>query len=202
MPMRAFRPTAGLAGIAATVLVAPVLLATAALAQQAPAPTKLAAPAPVPKSRYAGLSFESKVGSFKMLGAGDVPAQGKLTINFTGTVLVSGPEPTAKITTSGNVLREINDVKRGKIVYHGTGTLVVDGSVRAVQFFGRNLKGRFFGQAIFRLYGEFDKDLNTGTYQFDGSQDVRPWGTGGGTFSVPSIEQATPKPRVRINPGS
>lgn len=151
------------------------------------------------KPIFGGLTFKTNVGSFKLLGAGEVPASGKLTIKFKGTVLVSGAGNDTKVTTSGKVLREINDTKTMKSVYHGEGTLVVDGKVRAVQFFGRDLDGRFYGMGIFRLYGEFDKDLNTGTYKFDGDE-TKIWGTGGVTCAVPSLEQATPKPIIKIVP--
>lgn len=158
-----------------------------------------AKPADTKKPIQGGLSFETGVGSFKLLGAGEVPATGKLTIKFKGTVLVSGAVDGTKVTTTGKVLKEIDDKKHGKSVYHGEGTMVVDGKVRAVQFFGRELDGRFFGTGIFRLYGEFDKNLNTGTYKYDGDE-TKPWGTGGVTLAVPSLEQATPKPVIKIVP--
>jgi hypothetical protein len=190
MVMRPFRLTVGVAGMAVL-----GLLVASAVAQQKPATG--ATKTPEAKPLYAGLDFQSNVGSFKLLGAGDTPAMGKLTFSFTGTVLVSGLEKGSKVTTSGNVRREINDTKHNKAVYHGTGTMTVDGRVRAVQFFGRDVKAKFFGQGIFRLYGEFDKNLGTGTYKYAGSTEVRPWGTGGMTLAVPSLEQATPKPRIR-----
>ncbi len=114
--------------------------------------------------------------------------------------MVSGATKTTKLGTSGNIRRELVDAKRNKQVYHGTGTMTIDGPVKAVQFFGRNVKARYFGTGIFRLYGEFDKKLETGFYQYDGSPERRPWGTGGMTVVVPSPEQATPKPKIRINP--
>ncbi|MGV3619025.1 MAG: hypothetical protein ACO1SV_27170 [Fimbriimonas sp.] len=194
--MRAFRLSAGLVGV-----VAAGLLVNLATAQQA-APTTPAKPSTtVPASAYKGLTFSTNVGSFKLLGGGDVPPQGKLTIQFTGTVLVSGLYKDGKVTTSGNVLREIHDTKNGKTVYHGTGSLVLEGKAKAVQFFGRNLKGRFFGQGIFRLYGEFDKNLETGFYEYDGVPGKLDWGTGGRTVEVPGRDQVKPPSKVRINPG-
>lgn len=183
-------------------LVAGVLVVSVAatvMAQQTPVATTKPADSKEPEVK-GGMDFKANVGSFKLLGAGDVPAKGKLTFDFNGTVLVSGAEKTTMIVASPGVRREINDVKHNKAVYHGRGKMTIDGPVRAVQFFGRDLKARFYGRGIFRLYGEFDKNLDTGSYKLDGNQEARPWGTGGVTLTVPSIEQATPKPTVKIVP--
>lgn len=156
-------------------------------------------PAPDPATiERGGVNFQTSVGSFKMLG-GNGPAIGKLKMSFTGTVLVSGMEKGSKIETSPSIRLEIDDAKMGKKVYHGKGTLTFDGGARAIQFFGRDLKARFEGNGVIRIYGEFDKKLETGTFQYDGSTEITPWGTGGSQISVPSIEQKTPKPRLRLN---
>ena len=125
MTMRALRPSAGLLGIAALGLVACV-----AKAQYA-SPNLNEKPKTPPNLKY-GVNFETKVGSFK-IKSGVHPATGTLKMDFTGTVLVSGLEPGAKVTVTPGVRREIHDTKHNKTVYHGTGTLTFTGAARAIQ---------------------------------------------------------------------
>lgn len=191
MTMRALRPLAALSGAAAV-----GLIASYAVAQGVPnAPHK-----PLdPKAPMHGVNFETRVGSFKIKSGAD-PATGKLTMNFTGTVLVSGLEPGSKVTVSPGVRREIYDTKHNKAVYHGTGTLTFEGKTRAIQWFGKNLKARFVGVAILQFYGEFDNNFNTGTFKYDGIAEEGMWGTGGRQITVPHADQVKPAPKVRINP--
>lgn len=130
------------------------------------------------------LWFETNVGSFKILPRGQVIPSGKLTLSFTGSVLIS--EMKGSIVPEGNVRREYFNEKRGKQVWFGTGKLTIDGNFRAVQWFGRNLKGFFNGNGFFRLYGEFDKQLETGNYWFD-PKDKKYWGTYGTNVQVPEV---------------
>lgn len=191
MTMRALRPLAGLFGVAAVGLVA-----SYAVAQTAPdAPHK-----PLdPKTPMYGVNFETTVGSFKIKHGAD-PATGKLTMSFTGTVLVSGMEPGSKVTVTPGIRREINDPKHNKVVYHGTGTLTFEGRTSAIQWFGKNLKARFVGVAIIQFYGEFDNKFNTGTFKYDKINQEGMWGTGGRQITVPHADQAKPEPKVRIKP--
>lgn len=195
MTMRALRPSAGFLGIAAFGLVACI-----AHAQQPTTPSNPDTPKTAPNLKY-GVNFETKVGSFK-IKSGVHPATGKLKMDFTGTVLVSGLEPNTKVTVSPGIRREIHDTKHNKTVYHGTGTLTFDGAARAIQWFGKNMKARFQGEAIIMLYGEFDSKFNTGTYKYDNIDRVNPWGTGGSTISVPNKDQVIFAPKVVINPDS
>jgi len=146
-------------------------------------------------------NFQTSVGSFKLEGSDETPPKGRLTINFRGSVLVSGLRPGGKITPKGNVRLEMDDKRYNKKVYFGQGQLVVEGTVRAVQFFGRDLKGRYEGgTGNFRLYGEFDKKLETGTHWFEGETERTPWGTGGPTIPVPRQDLAQAPTKVRVNP--
>jgi len=144
------------------------------------------------------LNFESKIGSFKAMGT-DNPAHGLLQITFSGTVLVSGLN--GKVAMEGNIIKEYDDAPHKKQVYHGTGKMTVDGDFTGIQFFGKDLKGRFVGVSIFRLYGEFDKDLNTGSFWYDGG-DKRDWGTGGMQLPVPGYApnafKQRPVPTVKV----
>lgn len=202
MTMRAIRPTVGLACLTAVATVP--LLAFAQDPAPKAAPLKLTPP---PGQRYAGLDFQSRVGSFKFVPPSeDLVSQGELKMSFTGTVLLSGLEPGSTIEVSSGVRKEFDsDTMKGdvykkmkRVVYHGTGTLRFYGKARAIQFFGRDMKAHFFGLGILRLYGEFDKNLETGTYKYAGSETTDAWGTGGRNLVIPSREQATPKPRVKV----
>jgi hypothetical protein len=125
------------------------------------------------KERYGTMYLTTKVGSFKILGVAQKPAEGHLEISFTGTLLVNG---TPKITPSGNLRVEFNKPERKQIAYHGTGKLVIDGKYDAIQWFGRDMNATWTGFGIVRLVGEFDKDLNTGQYWYsDNPNDKRSW---------------------------
>jgi len=157
-----------------------VVAATALVLGQGQSNAATAAAAP--KLEHATLNFESKVGSFKLLGANDVPAEGSLVFSFRGTVLVSGLQGT--VTPSGNVRKEYDNAVHKKTIYHGDGKLAINGKVSGVQFFGRDLNAKFDGWGIVRLFGEFDKNLDTGSYWFaDGVK--KPWGSGGLPVYVP-----------------
>lgn len=149
------------------------LLSSVALAQSAP-------PAQKPPAREMGhVYFRTAIGSFKILdGIGDVE------FSFTGTVLISQLKGT--VSTSGNVRVEHKDATR--TVYFGTGSIKVSGEFRAIQWFGKNLSGSWRGNGVMRLFGEFDKNLNTGEYWYaDRPNEVKPWYSGGMTIFVPEL---------------
>lgn len=129
--------------------------------------------------------FSTNVGSFKILSRGDTIPSGDLSMTFTGSVLVS--ELKGSITPEGNVRREYNNKEKGKEVWFGTGKLTIKGSFRAVQWFGRNLTAKFSGNGFIRLYGEFDKNLDTGSYWFD-PKEKKFWGNYGTGFGVPEVK--------------
>lgn len=128
------------------------------------------------------LWFETNVGSFKILPRGDVLPSGNLTMSFTGSVLISNLK--GEVTPEGNVRKEYDNKVKGREVWFGTGKLTIKGNFRAVQWFGRNLKAKFSGNGYMRLYGEFDKKLETGYYWFD-PKDKKYWGNYGTSFGVP-----------------
>ncbi len=128
------------------------------------------------------LWFETNVGSFKILPRGDVLPSGDLTMSFTGSVLVS--ELKGTITPEGNVRREYSNKERNREVWFGTGKLTLKGNFRAIQWFGRDLKAKFSGNGFVRLYGEFDKNLDTGLFWFD-PKEKRYWGNHGLGVGLP-----------------
>lgn len=149
-----------------------------------------------PSQPHGLLQFRTSVGSFKLLGAAEQPVEGRLSFNFNGSVLVSGLQ--GKVVTEGPVRLE-KDVKNfDKKVYFGRGKMTVTGRWRAVQFFGRDVKGDFDGWGVFRLYGEFDNTLDTGVWKRPGEPE-QPWGTGGMQVMVPAPGAVSPtvQPKVR-----
>ncbi len=151
------------------------------------------------------LSMKTNLGSFKLVSHSDEdPLRGHLEMSFTGTVLVSGLDAKGKVTPSGGVRLEYADDAHKKRVYFGTGKLVVDGTARSIQWFGRGMQGTFVGRGLLRLYGEFDKDSKTGDYWFGPMSDTKSariaWNSLGMQVDIPFHEsgpsqQTIPTPR-------
>lgn len=170
-----------------TRLVAPALLlvalASAAMAQQ---------------ERHGTLFLKSKLGSFKIMGVERRPAEGRMEISFTGTVLVNG---TPKVEANG-VRREFYRPDHKQQVYHGTGKLVIDGAFESIQWFGRDMSAKWTGFGIARLVGEYDNELKTGQYWYAINPNyIQEWGTTLKTITNPPnpgdiqlIPQARPDP--------
>jgi len=186
-----------------TVVGAPAVTKAPANAGKVPATTAAKKPAPAAKKGYGHIFFNTNIGSFKLLGGGEDKAEGAMAISFTGSLMISGLEGTA--VPSGNLRLEYSSDKQQRKVYFGTGSLKITGKVRAIQFFGRNMKGDFNGWGIFRLYGEFDNKLETGTFYYsDDPSNKQSWLNGGMQATVPprrDIGPRTAKPKVRINGG-
>lgn len=177
-----------------------IFVMTIAVAQQTP-PTKPASVPPVVTTptvtEMDDLYFSTKVGSFKILQKGpDAMPKGTVTMSFTGSVLISNLKGT--VTPSGSVRREYNDAKRNKQVWFGTGKLVISGEFQAIQWFGRDLNAQFHGNAVVRLVGEFDKDLETGYFWFDPAHKQF-WGNNMRTVAVPeeSLQTGVARPIMR-----
>lgn len=115
------------------------------------------------------VNFHTQLGSFKLING-----SGQVEFTFTGTVLLSNVSGTSSVT--GDVRKEFD--RNGKQVWFGTGKVTVDGKFRAIQWFGRNLKGKWTGHGLCRFVGEFDRDLNTGEYWYASNPSkVENWGT-------------------------
>lgn len=155
-----------------------------------------AAPKPAASPNFGTINFKSSVGSFKILGGAD-PAQGEVNFQFTGSVLVSGLD--GQVVTSGAVRKEIDNKEFKKQVFNGKGSIKVSGKFRAIQFFGRDLSGKFYGFGIMRLYGEFDKNLNTGEVWYDGKEH-EPWGTSGKQMPNPPASGGASIDELEIKP--
>jgi hypothetical protein len=177
MPFRRIARPAAISAFALTVL----LIAGTAIGQQVSSST-----ASAPPPRVDTLYFNSKIGSLKIQGANEDPAEGRIELSFSGTLLVSGLD--GRIGTSGNLRREYLNQKFNRQVYSGTGTVIIEGGVRAIQWFGRDMEGKFTGpRGIVRLYGEFDRNLDTGFYWYEGEQEKKHWGIYGMTLTLPRM---------------
>lgn len=128
------------------------------------------------KPGYGTLHLQSNLGSFKI-----IPGQGRIEVNFTGTFLVSGLKGTQTVT--GDVKKEFEGMDR--IVYHGTGKIVVEGEWRSLHWFGSDMNAVWYGSGAIRISGEFDKDLKTGTFWYDDPEDIGYWTTNMVQFTLP-----------------
>lgn len=156
------------------------------------------APPPQDPNRVGTILFETKIGSFKLLQPGETPCRGRMEVSFTGTMLISGLKGT--ITPTGRLRREYKNDKWNRQVWFGTGKMVIEGQFEAVQWFGRNMSGKFTGMGIFRFFGEFDENQKTGTWRWADRAQVNPWFNSGVNISVPRderFEPTKPVPRPR-----
>ena len=133
------------------------------------------------KDGFGIFHFQTRLGSFKV-----IDGQGRLEFDFKGTVLLSNVNGNFSVT--GKVRKEYE--KHGRTLYSGTGHVVVTGSWRAVQWFGRDVKGAWYGAGVIRLSGEFDKEQKTGEYWFEDPNKVAFW-PGGSTIDMP-VPQRVP----------
>ena len=120
------------------------------------------------RADYSTLHLESKLGSFKI-----IDGEGRCEVNCTGTVLVSGLD--GQVEASPGMKVEFEGM--GRTVYHGTGKMVVTGKWRAFQWFGTDMTAVWYGRGVTRITGEFDRDLNIGTYWYSDPDDRGNWST-------------------------
>ena len=145
------------------------------------------------------LFFSTTVGSFKLLPPGPDTTRGTLDMEFEGTLMVSGLK--GKITPGPGVRLEYARPKHLRQVYFGKGHIRVSGEFRSMQFFGRNLKGSFKGVTVARLYGEFDKNMETGYFWYASKPEKQDWGSYGRTLSIPLNQAPATQPgKVRDVP--
>jgi hypothetical protein len=153
-------------------------------------------------SKTGEADLKTSIGSFKILKRGDVLPSGKIRMSFKGTVLVVGLKKDAKFSIAGNVRKEYENAQRGRICYHGQGTITMDGTFESIQWFGRDLNMNWIGQGVCRVYGEFDSKGDTGTFTYKGDKP-KFWGNGGMTYvlPVPSYMNGAAKPKINRSGG-
>jgi len=156
------------------------------------------------KPTYANFNMTTHIGSFKMLEYNDQnQPEGHLEMDFQGTVLIDSDKAfkhnrdlTTQVTVTGNVRKEKD--YHGRLMYHGKGKLILDGGWHAVEWFGTDLNLKLNGYGVFRLSGEFDKDLETGYFWYDDGKK-QDWGTAGNQPTVPKTVYGIQKPSIKIN---
>ncbi len=154
-------------------LIASTALATTVLAFAQPA-------TPAEMGSFAGrtdlgiVRFQTRLGSFRIING-----EGRLEFAFTGTLMLSRVEGDYQV--SGRLRKEWD--KNDRVIYTGTGRVVVTGKWRAVQWFGRDLRGQMFGGGTMRLAGEFDRDQRTGEYWFE-DPTIKQFWPAGTTFDI------------------
>ncbi len=116
---------------------------------------------------YYTIHLNSNLGSFKMYG------EGAVTVNFTGTILVSQLQ--GNVSYTGTVKEEYEGL--GRQIFHGKGQIKVTGKWRAIQWFGSDMDAVWYGGGFMRIMGEFDRDLKTGLYWYEDAEDKKPWQT-------------------------
>lgn len=147
-----------------------------------------------PEEPYATAHFQCNIGSFRILDG-----EGRVEINFRGTVLISELDGTA--VPAGNLRKEYE--KHDRIIYTGQGKLVITGNWRAVQWFGRDMTSVWYGRGIARVVGEFDRNMQTGRYWYDKPDEWLPFQATGITnvylppLSLGYDQSITPERRYR-----
>jgi hypothetical protein len=162
--------------------VSPLGAGTASGPPRPPAVPKVATTIPAK-----GIHLTTAIGSFKIKRGSEANNFGLLQMTFKGTVLVSGLK--GVVTVGGGTALEFEQTDFNKKVYFskGGGTLTVKGEFGGVQFFGQDLSAYYRGDGVLQLFGEFDKNLNTGFYWYDETpSDKKYWNTTG--------QQVTPTP--------
>ncbi|MEZ0326647.1 MAG: hypothetical protein ACAH95_12145 [Fimbriimonas sp.] len=144
---------------------------------------------------HARAFFNTNIGSFKIMANDETPTEGTLDMVFHGTVLLSNLEPGSTLVLTGNVRKEIDDKEFKRQVFFGDGRITICGKFRSVQFFGKGLRAAFDGFGYARLYGEFDRNLETGFYWLEGTDPVA-WSTGGSPLYIPAVGSVKPKVRI------
>lgn len=159
------------------VLMAGALGVSGLVLAQGGAPAKPAATNKPIDPTYGELHLQTNIGSFKL-----IDGVGRVEISFTGSMLVSRLK--GKVTPSAGIRKEYDS--KDKQVYHGSGSIVIDGEFRGIQWFGTNMKGIWRGRGVARITGEFDQNLETGYYWYakDPSRRI-PWSMYGMTIMNP-----------------
>ncbi len=100
------------------------------------------------------------------------------------------------ITPSGAVKLEYD--AHGRKAYFGQGSLAIQGTFRAIQWFGQNLDAQWTGRGMARLMGEFDDKLETGWFWYSTEPKKSTWYSGGRTIHLPDQRI---KPHVPVERG-
>lgn len=125
-----------------------------------------------PSSKYSTVHLQTKLGSFK-----SIDGEGRFEVTCAGTVLLSNFKGKAEVSSGWRKEHE----GRGRVIYSGKGKIVLTGSWRGFQWFGRDMSAVWYGKGVVRVVGEFDRNLKTGDYWYDDPKQKLPWFSAGVT---------------------
>lgn len=156
-----------------------------------------------PRPEFGTLHLATKIGSCKFFNG-----QGRVEINYSGSLLIHGLK--GKYTVSGNLVRQYHSPKRERELFYGKGKIVVTGSFKALQWFGRDFSAVWYGAGRVRLTGEYyESATKPGTFESgwlwynDPSKRIAWPATGSFEYPVPERQIApAPQPRRRVTPPS
>lgn len=173
------------------------LLAIAAMGMAVPQNATPAQMAGVkPDSKFATVHLQTNLGSFK-----SIDGEGRFEVTCAGTILISNLKGKAEVSPGWRKEHE----SRGRVIYSGKGKIVLTGSWRGFQWFGRDMRAVWYGKGVVRVVGEFDRNLKTGDYWYDDPAKKLPWFSSGVTtvFLPPQNFGAdlNAKPVERKRPG-
>ncbi len=143
-------------------------------------------PAGQPKTGV--MRMQCDIGSFLLKGSG------KITINFRGTLLIYRLDGSATVT--GNVRKEFEGFDRE--TYFGTGTAVIEGEWRHIQWFGGDMTAVWEGQGYAHAFGEFSPKSQSSGYTIIDDLPPAEWWSTGREFFVP--KESIPGYRPGTNP--
>ncbi|HWP30439.1 MAG TPA: hypothetical protein VNK96_01750 [Fimbriimonadales bacterium] len=156
-----------------------LLAAFSFLVGQSPSPTR-------EQPKYGTLRLKAGLGSFRLEG------EGRVEMTFRGTLMLVNFE--GKIDLQGRVRKEFQGM--GRTVWFGArdenGRLpraVIEGKWRYLQWFGGDMQAIWKGRGIALIFGEYDENGDSGTWQLD-NNPAYPWHTVGRAVYVP--EEITP----------
>lgn len=178
-------------------LISFVVALSASLAFAQPATPEQRGSFPV-RDDFSVMHLTTNIGSFKILNG-----EGKFDFTLRGSVMINRYKGKPLII-QGNLQKQYEG--KDRIVLFGTGRVVMEGTWRGMQWFGRDMKAVWYGKGVARLTGEFDKNLETGWYWYNDPNDKNAW-SGQGSFDVPNPPRkaqtpVVPRARDEIKPGA
>lgn len=112
-----------------------------------------------PQPGFSTMHLETKIGSCKF-----IDGTGRVEISFSGSLLISQLKGTRVV--SGNLTRQYHNPKENRELFYGRGRIVITGSWRGMQWFGRDMRAVFYGRGTVRLAGEYyESPTKPGTFE-------------------------------------
>ncbi len=147
-----------------------------------------------PNKDFGTMHLTTKIGSCKF-----IDGEGRVEINFSGSLLLSQVKGTRVV--SGNLVRQYNSPERGRELFYGKGKIVVTGSFRGMQWFGKDFSAVWYGRGTVRLSGEYYESatkpgtFESGWFWYDSPAERQPW-PATGTFEQRNPPYKAPAPIV------